>query len=182
VAQPCCGAGRAIALGRPEVQGASGHKHQQGNSTMPRYLYSTSTMITTVSMLTAICFAVMVLAVAMIAKGDDKLAPDNNQPVSFWMQKKLEYSQNILAGIANADFDKVVANAQSMRNLSKVEGFVRAQAPGYRAQLHIFEESADEIIRQGKKDNVEGAALAFTQLTISCVNCHKHLRAETNGK
>lgn len=36
--------------------------------------------------------------------------------------------------------------------------------------------SADEIVRQAKKDNVDGTALAFTQLTISCVNCHKHLR------
>ena len=96
--------------------------------------------------------------------------------MSFWMTKKLEYSQNILAGLATGDFDKIVANAQSMRNLSKIEGFVRGQTPGYRTQLHLFEESADEIIRQAKKDNVEGATLAFAQLTISCVNCHKHLR------
>jgi cytochrome c556 len=83
---------------------------------------------------------------------------------------------------AGVYFDKIVANAQSMRNLSKVEGFVRSQTPGYRAQLHIFEVSADEIIRQAKQDNVDGAALAFTQLTISCVNCHKHLRADAKGK
>ena len=31
------------------------------------------------------------------------------QPTSFWMKKKLEYSQNILGGIANDDFDKIVA-------------------------------------------------------------------------
>lgn len=131
---------------------------------------------TTIAALTAICVAAMFLAIGVIANGDDKQAADQNQPESFWMKKKLEYSQNILAGIATADFDKIVANAQSMRNLSKIEGFVRSQTPGYRAQLHIFEESADEIIRQAKKDNVDGAALAFTQLTISCVNCHKHLR------
>lgn len=110
------------------------------------------------------------------AAGDDKEAPDKNQPVSFWMKKKLEYSQNILAGIANDDFDKIVASAESMRNLSKVEGFVRGQTPGYRTQLHIFEESTEEIIRQARRDNLEGTALAFTQLTISCVNCHKQLR------
>jgi hypothetical protein len=109
-------------------------------------------------------------------KGDDRQAVDQSQPESFWMKKKLEYSQNILAGITSADFDKIVASAQSMRDLSKIEGFVRGRTPGYRAQLHIFEESADEIIRQGNNDNVDGAALAFTQLTISCVNCHKQLR------
>jgi len=132
--------------------------------------------------LTVMFVALLTIAAAVVAKGDDKDGLGKDQPASFWMKKKLEYSQNILAGVANADFDKIVQNAEAMRSLSKVEGFVRRQTPSYRTQLHIFEESADEIIRQGKKDNVEGAALAFTQLTISCVNCNKHLRAEPNGK
>ena len=128
-------------------------------------------------MFAAICVAIAGLWLTEIARGDEQAGASSEQPISFWMKKKLEYSQNILAGITNADFDKIVVNAEAMRNLSKVEGFVRRQTPGYRTQLQIFEESADEIIRQGKKDNVDGAALAFTQLTISCVNCHKHLRA-----
>ena len=111
-----------------------------------------------------------------VSNGDEPPAGSKDQPVSFWMKKKLDYSQNILAGIATADFDKVAENAQAMRHLSTIEGFIRGRTPGYRTQLHFFEESADEIIRQAKKDNVEGAALAFTQLTVSCVNCHKQLR------
>jgi len=103
---------------------------------------------------------------------------DKNQPPSFWMQKKLEYSKNILAGITTADFDKIVENAQSMRRLSSIEWFIRGRTPGYRTQLQIFEAATDEIIRQGQKDNVDGAALAFTQLTVSCVNCHKQLREQ----
>jgi hypothetical protein len=101
---------------------------------------------------------------------------DKSQPTSFWMQKKLEFSKHILAGISTADFDQIVENGEAMRKLSTIEGFIRGRTPGYRTQLQIFEESADEIIRQAKRDNVEGAALAFTQLTISCVNCHKQLR------
>jgi hypothetical protein len=100
---------------------------------------------------------------------------DEQQP-SFWMRKKLDYSQNILAGIATADFDKIVENAEAMRALGKIEGFIRGRTPGYRTQLQIFEESNKEILYQATRDNVEGAALAFTQLTISCVNCHKQLR------
>jgi hypothetical protein len=110
------------------------------------------------------------------AAGDEKDAAAGQQPMSFWMKKKLDYSQNILAGIATGDFDKIAENAESMRTLSKVEGFVRGRTPGYRTQLQIFEEATNEIVRQANKDNVEGAALAFTQVTISCVNCHKHLR------
>src|SRR5262249_25772808 len=119
----------------------------------------------------AVGLGILVLVFARPMQADDKPPADKGQPMSFWMTKKLEYSQNILAGLATGDFDKIVANAQSMRNLSKIEGFVRGQTPGYRSQLHLFEESTDEIIRQAKKDNVEGATLAFAQLTFSCVNC-----------
>ena len=118
----------------------------------------------------------LLLATGGVAAVNAQEVVGKDQPMSFWMQKKLEYSKNILAGITTADFDKIVENAQSMRRLSSIEGFIRGRTPGYRTQLQVFEQSADEIIRQGQKGNVDGAALAFTQLTISCVDCHKQLR------
>jgi hypothetical protein len=122
------------------------------------------------------CF--LLLATGAVAAVNAQEVGGKDQPTSFWMQKKLEYSKNILAGITTADFDKIVENAESMRRLSSIEGFIRGRTPGYRTQLQIFEHSSDEIIRQGQKDNVDGAALAFTQLTISCVNCHKQIREQ----
>jgi len=134
-----------------------------------------SRSIRTFAQLLAAIAITLAIAPVQMTKADDPPAA-NQQPTSFWMKKKLEYSQNTLAAIATADFDKIIENAQAMRSLSKVEGFIRGQNPGYRTQLHIFDEANAEIIQQAKKENVEGAALAFTQLTISCVNCHKTLR------
>jgi hypothetical protein len=91
------------------------------------------------AVLAAICFSFIPIGAGMSAVGGDQEATGTEQPESFWMRKKLEYSQNILAGIATADFDKIVLNAESMRSLSKIEGFVRGRKPGYRTQLHIFE-------------------------------------------
>jgi hypothetical protein len=110
---------------------------------------------------------------------DKANAPKAEPPsgeASVWMRKKLDYSQQILEGIAEADFDRIATNAQAMRALGKVEGFVRGRTPGYRSQLQIFQDATEQLIKHAEKDNVDGAALAFTQLTISCVNCHKHLR------
>jgi hypothetical protein len=101
---------------------------------------------------------------------------DSPQEASVWMRRKLDYSQQILVGIAEADFERIATNAKAMRALGKVEGFVRGRTPGYRSQLQIFQDATDQLIKHAEKDNVDGAALAFTQLTISCVNCHKHLR------
>jgi hypothetical protein len=122
--------------------------------------------------------ATMSLHLGGLACGQERKPPANeeDQP-SIWMKKKLDYSQNILAGLANADFNQIAENAQAMQGLSKLEWFIRGRTPGYRTQLEIFQDANAEIIKQAKQDNLEGASLAFTQLTISCVNCHKHLRS-----
>jgi hypothetical protein len=101
------------------------------------------------------------------------------KPVSFWMEKKMEYSQTILRGLATGELEQVAVTAEQMRLLSKVEGFIRSKKPGYRAQLHVFELANREIERQAKANNLEGAAMAFHQLTTSCVSCHRLLRSDT---
>lgn len=108
-----------------------------------------------------------------VQKPDEKI--DDKNP-SIWMKKKLDYSQNILAGITMEDFDKIADNARAMKGLGKFEAFVRSRNAAYTRQLQAFEDINDEIIRQADNDNVEGVALAFTQLTINCVTCHKVLR------
>jgi len=95
---------------------------------------------------------------------------------SVWMQKKLVYSQEILAGIAVEDFDRVAAAAGHMRTLNKIEAFVRTRNPAYREQLKAFQDSNEEILRQAEAKNADGAATAFSQMTTSCIRCHKVLR------
>ena len=115
-----------------------------------------------------------------LASGDDtekKSDKHAEKPVSFWMEKKMEYAQTILRGLATGDLESVATAAEQMRLLSKVEGFIRGKKPGYRIQLQVFELANREIERQAKANNLEGAAMAFHQLTTSCVSCHSLLRS-----
>ena len=100
------------------------------------------------------------------------------KPISFWMEKKLEHSQAILRGLAMGDFEDVKYNASRLKVLNRVEGFVRRKNPNYRAHLNTFSRVSAEIERQAVKQNIEGATLAFNQLTVSCVDCHKSLRSD----
>lgn len=129
--------------------------------------------------LAAVCLAGMLCLLNHPVIGQEKQTSDAPATApSVWMKRKLEYSRNILAGLANEDFDMVADNARAMQFMSKFEGFLRGKMPGYRTQLQIFQNANEEIIEQAQKDNVEGATLAFSQLTVSCVNCHKQLRAQ----
>jgi hypothetical protein len=111
-------------------------------------------------------------ATAQSDKSDDV----NDKPVSFWMEKKLEYSQGILRGLAVGDLQSVQEKAEQMRVVSRVEGWVRNRKPGYREQFQAFEFANAEILRNAKANNLDGATIGFQQLTISCVSCHKILR------
>jgi len=122
-------------------------------------------------------FAAAVLVAGVTTVGVFAQDPPEEKPTSFWMQKKLEYSERILSGLATEDFEAIRKNASAMQNLNRIEGFVRRRnAKDYRTQLQIFEYANGELIRSANQKNVEGAALAFTQLTLSCVNCHKVIR------
>jgi cytochrome c556 len=103
--------------------------------------------------------------------------PAKEESHSYWMKKKLEFAEHILAGMATADFDKISTAAHSMKNLNQIEEWARRKnADDYRTQLHIFRFANSELVRQAEKKNIDGVALAYSQLTLSCVNCHKLLR------
>jgi cytochrome c556 len=102
----------------------------------------------------------------------------DEKPMSFWMEKKLEYSQSLLRGLATGDFKAIAVGGRQLRTLSRVEGFVRNRNDDYRAHLNTFQRVCDEIVRQAEKENLEGATLAFNQLTVSCVSCHRSLRLD----
>jgi len=115
-----------------------------------------------------------VLLFASLLSADDQ--QEDKQEPSFWMKQKLTYSQAILGGLAKEDFDLIKSNAMAMKGLNKIEFFVRQKPEGYRTQLKSFQFSVDQLVRAADEGNLDGATLAFTQMTISCVNCHKELR------
>ena len=127
-------------------------------------------------------FGIIVLLAGAPVWGDEpqkqpakKPAPEAAQG-NFWMDRKLEYTSNILKGMANADFDAIARQAQAMRFVNRIEGFVRQKPAGYRSQLKAFDLAVDEIEEMAQEENLEGVTLAFHQLTVSCVQCHKQLR------
>lgn len=125
----------------------------------------------------ATCVSVLLIVVCLQNVTRAATEEQGQQKTSFWMKQKLQLSQNILAGLTAGDFEKITASAESMSVLNHLEGFVRRQSPGYKAQVTFFQFANDELIRAAHQKNLERATLAFTQLTISCVNCHKQLRA-----
>lgn len=129
---------------------------------------------------TAIC-TVFAIGLCMAMAHGDEPKPDTATDKSFWMTKKLQYMQDILAGLTSEDLELVAKKASQMRALSKIEGWARrAESEEYRRQLRLFQRTTQMLEGEAAKSNLDGATLAFTQVTVSCVNCHNHLRADAS--
>jgi hypothetical protein len=111
-------------------------------------------------------------------KGGITVTPPERLKPDVWMKRKLEFSQEILAGLTEGDFQKVNDYAHMLNFVGYLSAWLRAEEPDYKRQVTYFEFAAKELIRQSKEKNVDGATLAYNQLTTSCVQCHKVVRAK----
>jgi cytochrome c556 len=92
------------------------------------------------------------------------------------MKKKLEHAQKLLEGLAVRDFDLIERNADNLVLLSKKAEFLVLKTPDYTMYSEDFRRNAERAARMAREKNLDGAALAYVQMTMNCVNCHKHVR------
>jgi hypothetical protein len=114
----------------------------------------------------------LLMILTLPLRADDEPSPE----ASLFMRQKLQASQAVLAGLASGDYAAIARNAQAMNVVEQLEKWLRANTPGYRTQLRMFEFADRELIRAAREKNIDAATLAYNQLTISCVNCHKIIR------
>jgi hypothetical protein len=92
------------------------------------------------------------------------------------MQMKLGHAQKVLEGMAVQDFDLIAKNGEQLAVLSSKPDWKVFEAPAYLHYLEEFHRQADVMTQAAKEKNVDGATLAYVQMTMTCVNCHKYVR------
>ena len=92
------------------------------------------------------------------------------------MQAKLKSAQKVLEGVAVGDFALIERNAEELAIISKKAEWQILKTPDYVRFSEEFRRHADALGDQAKKRNLDAAALAYVQITMDCVNCHKHVR------
>ncbi|MBX3734069.1 MAG: hypothetical protein KF791_15950 [Verrucomicrobiae bacterium] len=92
------------------------------------------------------------------------------------MRSKLAAAQRILGGLAVADFPQVETNATTLVTLSGQRGWAALQTPDYELFSTQFRLASESLVKAAKVRDVDAATLAYSDLTISCVACHKYLR------
>jgi cytochrome c556 len=93
-----------------------------------------------------------------------------------FMRAKLKHSQDIVEGLALENFDQIAKNAQSLSLLSHASNWQVYQTEEYVIQSREFRRATDALRDQAKQKKLDGCVLAYLDVTMKCVNCHKYIR------
>lgn len=96
--------------------------------------------------------------------------------VAAFMRAKLAHSEHVLEGLAVENYDLIERAAQELSLASLDSNWQVLQTEDYVRQSAEFRRSCDALKRAAREKNLDGAALAWVDVTLKCVQCHKYVR------
>jgi hypothetical protein len=121
---------------------------------------------------------VLLLLASVLFHGHSQVPPEIAPEVrdKNVMQIKLHYAQSALEAITTANYSLLATNAEQLRKITQQVSWRVRHAPEYERLTADFRRAADALAIAAKNENVDEATVAYFQMTVSCVTCHKYLR------
>jgi cytochrome c556 len=100
------------------------------------------------------------------------------------MDKKRTRAHAILDALTAGDHAAVKQEALGMADLAERAIFLNAQKganPNYKTEEYVFQvekfkHAVADLMAAAEAKNIDGAALAYSDMTRTCVKCHTHFR------
>lgn len=125
--------------------------------------------------LVGIALMFLVTLIPFHAAGQDK-KKDRDEILAEMMLKKLKSAHLVLDGVAVGNFKMMTDGGEELIRLAKSETWQLIRSPYYERHSKDFIRSAENLVKKAKEKNADGAALAYVELTLSCVRCHQYVR------
>jgi len=122
-------------------------------------------------------FALVLLFVTPVALADDK----KPQKDESFMKRKLAAAQKLLGAIAVNDFAAIKENASILNDLSKLAAWKLIETPRYEGYSDEFQRLTLKMAGQAENKDLDGVALSYVDMTLTCVKCHQHVREQKIG-
>lgn len=96
--------------------------------------------------------------------------------INRFMERKLDAARNIVSGLALEDYEMIAKNAQDLALLSLESQWNLYQTQPYIFMSDEFRGGSQRLRDAANAQNLDGATLAYFEVTLSCVRCHKYIR------
>jgi cytochrome c556 len=123
----------------------------------------------------ALPLAAFVVAVAALVGIAADATPQPDRVAAF-MRAKLGHAEHVLEGLAVADYELIERAAQELSLASLDSNWQVLQTEDYVRQSAEFRRACDSLKKAAQEKNLDGATLAWVDVTLKCVQCHKYVR------
>ena len=114
---------------------------------------------------------------APVGNGADErrvgIKPDD---VAVFMRAKLDHSRHVLEGLAMEDYQAIYRAAHDLALASQASTWEVLLTEEYARQSADFRRSCESLRAAARNENLDAAALAWMEVTMKCVQCHKYVR------
>ncbi len=76
------------------------------------------------------------------------------------------------------DFKLIAHHSAKMALLVEDENWMVSETPEYKHYSADFQTVANRLAKAAREENLDAATLAYVDLTMNCVNCHRHTRGD----
>jgi len=93
------------------------------------------------------------------------------------MKAKTGYAHRLLDAVVLEDFDVIQDQAFRLKAIAETADWHTAESPQFARETQSFIRAADRLFQAAKENNGDAAALAYMNVTLSCVHCHRYLKS-----
>jgi cytochrome c556 len=98
-------------------------------------------------------------------------------PVESLMKAKSGYAHRLLDAVVLAEFETVRDQAFRLKAVAGTADWNVMDTPEYVRESEAFIRATDRLLQSAGSKNPEAVALAFVEVTLSCVHCHRYVSA-----
>lgn len=116
------------------------------------------------------------MAVVAVSLGGTLLLSRQSDPLETIMQRKLEHAHSVFQALMFEDFDVIDRNSERLQRLSEASNWNVTRTHEYTSHSSEFRRAVDALRKAAQEKDLDAAALAYTEMTLKCVQCHKYVR------
>ncbi len=98
-------------------------------------------------------------------------------PVKTLMKAKAGYTHRILDAVIAQDFDTVREEAFRLKAVAETADWNVLDTAEYARESEDFIHATEGLLESAKARNGDAMALAYVDVTLSCIHCHRYIKA-----
>ena len=106
--------------------------------------------------------------------GDRKDEPAGS--LQRFMRQKMQASNLILEGLCTDDLKAVAAGTQTLLEMPSEARWRVSNDMMYRRYSNEFVQAVEELQKEAEENDIDGASMAWVNVTMKCMKCHKWVR------